>query len=99
MVRSTINKQILGVDKTLLMVVAVLLATGVIMVFSASVGVQGSSANEADRYFDMFRRTRKHIASILIGLLVLTTVSFIKIQAWQKYSRSIFLFVIKCTLS
>lgn len=64
------------------------------MVFSASVGVQGSSANEADRYFDMFRRTRKHIASILIGLLVLTTVSFIKIQAWQKYSRSIFLFVI-----
>ena len=94
MVRSTINKQILGVDKTLLMVVAVLLATGVIMVFSASVGVQGSSANEADRYFDMFRRTRKHIASILIGLLVLTTVSFIKIQAWQKYSRSIFLFVI-----
>ena len=78
-------------DMMLISVVGCLLALGAIMVFSASVGVQGSSGGESLTYLDVFWRIGKHLASIFVGLSVLAAASFINIEMWRRVSGILFL--------
>ena len=78
-------------DMTLISVVGCLLAIGAIMVFSASVGVQGTSGGESLAYLDVFWRIGKHLASIFVGLSVLAAASFINIEMWRRVSGILFL--------
>jgi len=78
-------------DMTLIVVVGCLLAVGAIMVFSASVGVQGSSGGGSLTYLDVLWRIVKHLASIFVGLSVLTVASFINIEMWRRVSGVLFL--------
>lgn len=77
-------------DVTLASVVGVLLAAGAVMVFSASVGVQGSLGVEAQASMETFWRIGKHLFSICVGLLVLVTCSSVNIAAWRRLSRLLF---------
>ena len=79
-------------DMTLASVVGLLLAIGAIMVFSASVGVQGSLEGEPTSYFEMFWRIGKHLASIVVGISVLVVASYVDITIWRRVSK-VFFFV------
>ena len=74
-------------DVTLLGIVGTLLAIGVVMVFSASVGVQSSLGVESDSSIETFFLIGKHLFSVCVGLAVLLVVSFIDIDVWQRLSR------------
>jgi len=77
---------------TLASVVGLLLAIGAIMVFSASVGVQGVLGGELSSYFEMFRRIGKHLASIVVGISVLVVASYVDITIWRRLSKVFFFF-------
>jgi cell division protein FtsW len=75
---------------TLASIVGVLLAAGVVMVFSASVGIQGSLVIETRDSMEMFARTGKHLFSICVGLLVLVASLFVNIDIWRRSIRVLF---------
>ena len=77
-------------DVTLASIVGVLLAVGAVMVFSASVGVQGSLGMEAQASMETFWRIGKHLFSICVGLLVLVASSSVDIGVWRRLSRLLF---------
>ena len=77
-------------DVTLASIVGVLLAAGSVMVFSASVGVQGSLGMEAQASMDTFWRIGKHLFSICVGLLLLVAASSVDIGVWRRLSRLLF---------
>jgi cell division protein FtsW len=77
-------------DATLASIVGVLLAAGAVMVFSASVGVQGSLGMEAKASVDTFWRIGKHLFSICVGLVVLVVGSSLDIGIWRRLSRVLF---------
>jgi cell division protein FtsW len=79
-------------DVTLAGIVGALLAAGAVMVFSASVGVQGTLGMEAQASMETFWRIGKHFFSICMGLLVLVAGWSVDIGVWRRLSRLLFPF-------
>ena len=77
-------------DMTLVLVVGLLLAIGAIMVFSASVGVQGGLEGGPGSYLEMFWLIGKHLASIVVGISVLVVTSYVDITIWRRLSKIFF---------
>ena len=77
-------------DVTLASVVGVILAAGAVMVFSASVGVQGSLGMEAQASMETFWRIGNHLFSVCVGMLVLIASSSVDIGLWRRLSRVLF---------
>jgi len=88
--KESLGAQTFRFDGILMVIVGLLLAIGAVMVFSASVGVQGILKADSHPSMEMFLRIGKHLANISIGLLVLFVASFVNIRTWRRLSRLLF---------
>ena len=79
-------------DVTLASVVGILLSTGVVMVFSASVGVHNAFVGESYSSVETLWRIAKHIVSVVVGISVMVLVASININSWRRINRILFFF-------
>ncbi|MBO67184.1 MAG: putative lipid II flippase FtsW [Acidiferrobacteraceae bacterium] len=77
-------------DVTLASVVGILITTGVVMVFSASVGVQSVLVGESYSSLETLLRIAKHIVSVVVGISVMVLVASIDINSWRRINRGLF---------
>ena len=77
------NNNTFGVDSTLLFVSMCIVFLGLVMVFSATIGIQGKSLTTNFAHF------YKQLAFVSAGVIFAWITSYIPIQFWEKYSFNI----------